>query len=186
MLNQTKVVQQQATVEGEMLRFGRCLCGKCQKKGKVGSTIRPDPNKAIVRILCKDCTIENLAENNGLSIKDASKKLERQHKAQEVLAKVIIERYQAETGKKIPKNLQAIAEVVQPGMTWWNDLLSDSEKTKIEDMSKDEQKAFFATAPILPKTHEPIVNEHHTGRNDPCRCGSGKKFKRCCLEKQAA
>jgi uncharacterized protein YecA (UPF0149 family) len=24
------------------------------------------------------------------------------------------------------------------------------------------------------------------GRNDPCPCGSGKKFKRCCLERQAA
>jgi hypothetical protein len=24
------------------------------------------------------------------------------------------------------------------------------------------------------------------GRNDPCRCGSGKKFKRCCLERDAA
>jgi hypothetical protein len=22
---------------------------------------------------------------------------------------------------------------------------------------------------------------HRTGRNDPCRCGSGKKYKRCCL-----
>ncbi len=25
-----------------------------------------------------------------------------------------------------------------------------------------------------------------TGRNDPCPCGSGNKFKRCCLEKDAA
>jgi hypothetical protein len=25
-----------------------------------------------------------------------------------------------------------------------------------------------------------------TGRNDPCHCGSGKKYKRCCLEKDEA
>ncbi len=25
-----------------------------------------------------------------------------------------------------------------------------------------------------------------TGRNDPCPCGSGKKYKKCCLEKEAA
>jgi tetratricopeptide (TPR) repeat protein len=25
-----------------------------------------------------------------------------------------------------------------------------------------------------------------TGRNDPCRCGSGKKYKRCCLDKDEA
>ncbi|PYT73444.1 MAG: hypothetical protein DMG41_28675 [Acidobacteria bacterium] len=24
------------------------------------------------------------------------------------------------------------------------------------------------------------------GRNDPCPCGSGKKYKRCCLEQQCA
>jgi SEC-C motif len=24
------------------------------------------------------------------------------------------------------------------------------------------------------------------GRNDPCPCGSGKKYKRCCLEKDEA
>ncbi|WP_296250092.1 UPF0149 family protein [Pseudomonas sp. UBA4194] len=27
----------------------------------------------------------------------------------------------------------------------------------------------------------PVVNEVKTGRNDPCPCGSGKKFKQCCL-----
>ena len=24
----------------------------------------------------------------------------------------------------------------------------------------------------------------HIGRNDPCPCGSGRKFKRCCLDKR--
>ena len=27
---------------------------------------------------------------------------------------------------------------------------------------------------------KPTVNEHKTGRNDPCICGSGKKYKKCC------
>lgn len=26
----------------------------------------------------------------------------------------------------------------------------------------------------------PVVNTNKTGRNDPCPCGSGKKFKKCC------
>ncbi len=30
-------------------------------------------------------------------------------------------------------------------------------------------------------SHDPIVRESpKTGRNDPCPCGSGKKFKKCC------
>ena len=27
---------------------------------------------------------------------------------------------------------------------------------------------------------EPLLAEPKTGRNDPCPCGSGKKFKKCC------
>ncbi|WP_289048287.1 DUF1186 domain-containing protein [Carboxylicivirga marina] len=30
---------------------------------------------------------------------------------------------------------------------------------------------------------QPIVNDVKTGRNDPCPCGSGKKYKKCCLNK---
>jgi preprotein translocase subunit SecA len=27
---------------------------------------------------------------------------------------------------------------------------------------------------------EPIINKEKIGRNDPCPCGSGKKYKKCC------
>ena len=27
------------------------------------------------------------------------------------------------------------------------------------------------------------TKEHHIGRNEPCHCGSGKKYKKCCLKK---
>jgi hypothetical protein len=36
---------------------------------------------------------------------------------------------------------------------------------------------------------ERTVNEttsHHLGRNDPCHCGSGRKYKQCCLDKDEA
>jgi preprotein translocase subunit SecA len=29
-------------------------------------------------------------------------------------------------------------------------------------------------------TRQPIVNKETIGRNDPCPCGSGKKYKKCC------
>lgn len=31
-------------------------------------------------------------------------------------------------------------------------------------------------------TPAPVRRETKVGRNDPCPCGSGKKFKRCCME----
>ena len=30
-----------------------------------------------------------------------------------------------------------------------------------------------------PQAQRPVVNGHHVGRNDPCPCGSGKKYKHC-------
>jgi hypothetical protein len=30
---------------------------------------------------------------------------------------------------------------------------------------------------------EPVRVTPQTGRNDPCPCGSGRKFKKCCLNK---
>ena len=27
---------------------------------------------------------------------------------------------------------------------------------------------------------KPIINDDKIGRNDPCPCGSGKKYKKCC------
>ncbi len=33
---------------------------------------------------------------------------------------------------------------------------------------------------MLTKIIEPEVNPHQASRNDPCYCGSGKKYKKCC------
>ena len=40
---------------------------------------------------------------------------------------------------------------------------------------QDDQWYFFDIEKNLP-----IVNESRIGRNDPCVCGSGKKYKKCC------
>ncbi|MHB0958189.1 MAG: SEC-C metal-binding domain-containing protein [Pirellulaceae bacterium] len=50
------------------------------------------------------------------------------------------------------------------------------------------QRAPLPAPPFLaaaPKTAEPVVapvlaRGARIGRNDPCTCGSGKKFKKCC------
>lgn len=41
-------------------------------------------------------------------------------------------------------------------------------------------KAGNSPAPAL----RPKIPARHVGRNDPCPCGSGKKFKKCCMKKQ--
>ncbi len=54
-----------------------------------------------------------------------------------------------------------------------------TERTKVKpDLDED-----LKDLEILQRETAPVVNEHNTGRNDPCHCGSGKKYKKCCLNK---
>lgn len=43
--------------------------------------------------------------------------------------------------------------------------------------AEDQREIFYKEQ----KNSRTIVNENKTGRNEPCPCGSGKKYKRCCL-----
>ncbi|WP_205439607.1 HEAT repeat domain-containing protein [Peribacillus alkalitolerans] len=44
-----------------------------------------------------------------------------------------------------------------------------------------ENETFFRESKdSVPVNVLPIVNENKVGRNDPCTCGSGKKYKKCC------
>jgi hypothetical protein len=70
------------------------------------------------------------------------------------------------------------------------------ESAKVASAAKRVERVFMesATGPILDLVpEEPVLNHTHTGftmrrsvedigRNEPCPCGSGKKYKRCCAE----
>lgn len=36
---------------------------------------------------------------------------------------------------------------------------------------------------LKPQGHKLVRRVHKIGRNDPCPCASGKKFKKCCISK---
>lgn len=48
----------------------------------------------------------------------------------------------------------------------WNDIFTPEQQKELYK----EQKS----------SHTVVRNEEKTGRNDPCTCGSGKKYKKCC------
>ncbi|RDI42191.1 SEC-C metal-binding domain-containing protein [Falsibacillus pallidus] len=52
----------------------------------------------------------------------------------------------------------------------WQELIQEK-----DDRSKKEREGIFQ-----PSTINPVVKETTVGRNDPCPCGSGKKYKKCC------
>lgn len=55
----------------------------------------------------------------------------------------------------------------------------------IEDTAKELSRwACFAREPVAGKPTVDELLSWNVGRNDPCPCGSGKKFKKCCLPKK--
>jgi hypothetical protein len=70
-------------------------------------------------------------------------------------------------------------------------MLSDEERATLNAMTTAERQVFLAklknTLDGCKKIAcEPAVNPHRTvGRNDPCPCGSGRKYKKCCLAQAA-
>lgn len=58
---------------------------------------------------------------------------------------------------------------------------STSAKTMEEVMPKLDEKTLQRLMEY--RNHKPSVREYKKiGRNDPCPCGSGKKYKNCCLK----
>ncbi|MFO0974097.1 MAG: SEC-C metal-binding domain-containing protein [Phycisphaerae bacterium] len=55
---------------------------------------------------------------------------------------------------------------------------------KREESERYKKSLPGADEPPLPPPVEPIkTDKAQIGRNDPCPCGSGKKFKQCCAKK---
>ena len=53
------------------------------------------------------------------------------------------------------------------------------------EIAREQQEAISQSSGEK-KTVEPIRNRgQKVGRNDPCPCGSGKKYKQCCIRKSA-
>jgi uncharacterized protein len=66
--------------------------------------------------------------------------------------------------------------------TWAAFSKDDERERRLRELADDEDDGDDWLPP-----GEPVVNPfRHVGRNDPCPCGSGKKFKKCCLGKVEA
>jgi hypothetical protein len=72
------------------------------------------------------------------------------------------------------RNGSVVIESAIDEMNWW---YCYSEKYR-EEKRKD---AVRNVLNLTPKTEADIASRVNVGRNDPCPCGSGKKFKKCCL-----
>jgi uncharacterized protein len=63
------------------------------------------------------------------------------------------------------------------------DVVTELDETSGAEVQEDEQEP-ESWSPGPAYNADPVRNPlRHVGRNDPCPCGSGRKFKKCCLEK---
>lgn len=172
-------------VEGQILDNGMCICAVCGKRARFGATIKPHSNRKTFMILCKRCTIRESAKRNGTTIKAAKDKRERMFATQHLMHETFIERYLDESGKQELSDIDEANAVLHQSMKWWNEELSIQDRIDIENLSLEEQRKVFLEAPVefYPSAKTIIRNNAKVGRNDLCPCGSGKKFKKCCLEK---
>ncbi len=67
-----------------------------------------------------------------------------------------------------------IMGVKHPKLLKWKRVAEKRERQFREDMNQP-------NSDILPSISTPYQNTDKVGRNDPCPCGSGKKYKKCCL-----
>ncbi|MBN1854905.1 MAG: SEC-C domain-containing protein [Pirellulales bacterium] len=69
------------------------------------------------------------------------------------------------------------------GSTWVeSEAIHEEAAPATTEIGRQQQAAIAGTE--ADKKLEPIRNrEKRIGRNDPCPCGSGKKYKQCCLRK---
>jgi preprotein translocase subunit SecA len=69
------------------------------------------------------------------------------------------------------------------GSTWAGSQARHDEAPPASEIARQQQAAMQQGA--TDRKLEPIRNrDDRVGRNDPCPCGSGKKFKQCCMRKQ--
>ena len=69
--------------------------------------------------------------------------------------------------------------------TWWTDhreVLEDLKWRygKIKEIGRRSLPIGKRLDADAPPAREPRLSEGRPGRNDPCPCGSGKKYKKCC------
>jgi hypothetical protein len=94
----------------------------------------------------------------------------------------------AEAGKVtqgVPHEFDPFSDLMEEIGDWtirddWEDKAED-ELTPEDELALGGQGASDLIAALQQMMPKPVSNPYrHVGRNDPCPCGSGKKFKRCC------
>jgi hypothetical protein len=82
------------------------------------------------------------------------------------------------------REFELFGDTVEELSTWAYSEPEDDSEEDFDDDDWEPRQRIPAERMLRSPSEGPAVNPYKgVGRNDPCPCGSGKKFKKCCLEK---
>jgi hypothetical protein len=166
---------------GMVLDRGMCVCADCGEVMPMGGFLPPEEigNDEPV-VVCRDCFAEFAAmkEEVNADKKNYAKASETNH----IMLDVLTERYLREADKDAYDSEGEVNEVAGLAFHAWNSL-PFLEKERVTCMEKTEKQEYFKSLAIdfsRAIRRYKYAQGSKIGRNDPCPCGSGKKFKKCC------
>lgn len=119
---------------------------------------------------CDKCGIEHqqtlLSEIPEDKLKEQQKRF-KEKRSQKLLEAFNYMQYLGENPKATPPLLEGYDRILE----------ADAGILAIEKMEKEQKEAAIKAA------KEDIEKHKHLGRNDVCICGTGKKYKKCCLSR---
>lgn len=155
---------------------GKCVCDVCGKTARMGGLL--DPSSANPLVACYDCMMKISAKEQGISVAEAKKRREKMFKATNLFPQVKIEEFFELAGDRASGGMDELNEVARYAMNVWN-AFDKGTIDKFEDMDEGELRKIFSKVNM---TFSYLIKQKQKyGRNDPCPCGSGKKYKKCCL-----
>lgn len=129
-----------------------------------------EPNQVWDSLVAESADIEAVVVFPALRRAYSDGLADSQFMAPEELAEV----ESAPTGRMLEakRERQPPIDDVAVATSWWSAFEKDSADDALEDDGDDERQLF--------EPEEPCRAPAKVGRNEPCPCGSGKKFKKCC------
>lgn len=102
----------------------------------------------------------------------------------EKFANVDVEQVASQINEEIKKSIENMENKLQTGMIMDGIVQTEEQKQAKENLNEAvgiNQEQIMQAMANYKATHTPKIKEYKIGRNDPCVCGSGKKYKNCCL-----
>lgn len=161
--------------EGKIKDAGRCVCDICGKTAKLGGLLGPMSDQP--RVACYDCMMKITAKEKGISVAEAKRQRERILHTSNLFNTVKIEEYFSAAGKDAFDGIDEANEVLRYVVNVWN-TFDKEEKEAFERKSDEELTDAFNN---IKMNWRYFFKKQEQSRNDPCACGSGKKYKKCCL-----